>query len=63
MPTDIPKPGRDGPVRIPKKYLPIEHDVVLPTPRPSDEPDAILPGDREGDHRAPPLPGTAPEPA
>lgn len=63
MPTDIPKPDRDGPVKIPKKHLPIDHDVVLPTPRPFDEPDVILPGDREGDHRAPPLPHPVPDPA
>ncbi|QCI63617.1 hypothetical protein [Phreatobacter stygius] len=57
MPTDLPDPGPDRIIdRPPKKHLPIDNDVVLPTPPPSAEPDVILPGDREGDHRAPPLP-------
>lgn len=61
MPTDLPTPPKgpphaEGPVRIPKRHLPIDHDVVLPEPRPSDKPDAVLPGDREGDGRGPPVP-------
>ncbi len=43
-------------MRIPKKHVQIDHDVILPEPRPSDEPDAVLPGDREGDGRGPPIP-------
>lgn len=60
MPTDLPDPDPDKIVdRPPKKHLPIDNDVVLPSPRPTDEPDVILPGDREGDHQAPPLPKPA----
>jgi len=60
MPTDLPDPKTpppdEGPVRMPKKHVQIDHDVILPEPRPSDEPDVVLPGDREGDHRGPPIP-------
>lgn len=68
MPTDLPDTHPDGtkgpatpavdggPVRLPNRHVQIDHDVVLPEPRPADEPDAILPGDREGDGRGPPIP-------
>ncbi|WP_296575373.1 hypothetical protein [Phreatobacter sp.] len=68
MPTDLPDTNPDnrpgpgtpavdgGPVRLPQRHVQIDHDVILPQPRPADEPDAILPGDREGDGRGPPIP-------
>jgi hypothetical protein len=54
MPTNLPRPDPDEPVKMPKKHVQIDHDVILPTPRPSDEPDVELPGDAEGGHRGPP---------
>lgn len=53
-PTDLPERDPDKIVdRPPKKHLPIDNDVVLPTPKPFDQPDVILPGDREGGYRDP----------
>lgn len=62
MPTDLPTPPAntgEGPVKLPKRYVQIDHDVILPEPRPSDEPDAIMPGDREADGAGPPTPAPA----
>ncbi|CEJ14329.1 hypothetical protein BN1110_04659 [bacterium YEK0313] len=60
-PTDLPERDPDKIVdRPPKKHLPIDNDVVLPTPKPFDQPDVILPGDREGGYRDPSRPQPKP---
>jgi hypothetical protein len=57
MPTDLPDRDKDPVVKPPPKTpTSIDNDVILPTPRPSEDLDVILPGDREGGHQAPPLP-------